>query len=360
LPNKLRGEKAKGQRAAASAPDADHRLWPFRTRDALAVAAVALLILLGLMAVLKIAAHWPGDNAETTLLLAVMAASFVPIVLAAADIVIRRGGAVEYAGFKVDFSKGGGGRDIGFSIPPNIGVRDKPLYDSDTAEILATLRDATRSKVAIIDLEQGEAWWETRLLVLLAGADRLGAPERIVFIATDKGQDRQFLGWATARGLLQRLIKAEPKYALHVAASRAAAAQWKTVEPPPPPPALPGLQFAAVTGGLASKYAWMAFDVATTLPNDLLAEQILQSELGLLFEAQGAGHPISVSRLEALFRLVLRPGAIELSASSRDQVDALLSGQEADVVLTQGGAYLAMTPKVTLLGELVRSLLATP
>jgi hypothetical protein len=139
-----------------------------------------------------------------------------------------------------------------------------------------------------------------------------------------------------------------------VAAARAAAAQWKAVEPPPPgtpPPAL-----AITAGPLASKSGAMAFDPTTNLPNDLLAEQMLQSELGLLFEAQGQTRPISVSRLEALFRPVLRADAIELTAPSQDQINAVLSGQELDVAITEGGAYVAMAARVTLMGELVRSL----
>jgi hypothetical protein len=317
-----------------------------------------MLVLLGLMAVLKTKIHWPGDTAEATVLLAVMVVSLVPILLAVADIVIERGGAIEYRGVRVDFSKSAGSHVTGFTIPPNIGVPGQPLYDSNSAEILATLRDATRSALAIIDLAGGEAWWETRLLVLLEGADRLGSPEKIVFIATDRGRERQFQGWARAPELLRLLVKADDGYARCVAAARAAAAQWKTVEPPSPgmpPPALP-----VTAGPLASKSGLMAFDPTTNLPNDLLAEQLLQSELGLLYEAQGLTRPISVTRLEALFRPVLRADAIELTASSQDQIDAALSGQEPDVVITEGGAYRAMTSRVALIGELARSLHGSP
>jgi hypothetical protein len=185
LRDKIGVEAASRRPAAARALNPDQRLWPFRARDALAASAAAMLVLLGLMAALKTKLRWPGDNAETSVLLAVMVVSLVPILLAVADIVIEGGGAIEYRGVKVDFSKSTGSHVTGFTIPPNIGVAGQPLFDSNSAEILATLRDATRSTLAIVDLAGGEAWWETRLLVLLEGADRLGSPERIVFVATD-------------------------------------------------------------------------------------------------------------------------------------------------------------------------------
>jgi hypothetical protein len=56
------------------------------------------------------------------------------------------------------------------------------LDDSGTVQILETLRAAVRHQVAVVDLDDGTAWWETRLLVLCAGAARQGRPNAIVFL----------------------------------------------------------------------------------------------------------------------------------------------------------------------------------
>ena len=68
----------------------------------------------------------------------------------------------------------------------------KPLQIAVQTQILDALREATACEVVIIDLEDGQAWWETRLLVLLAGAVRLKRPERVVFVGKDGGVDRSF------------------------------------------------------------------------------------------------------------------------------------------------------------------------
>jgi hypothetical protein len=65
-----------------------------------------------------------------------------------------------------------------------------PVTDSATTQILDTLRQATGDYVVVVDLEDGKAWWETRLLVLLAGAVRLGKPDKIVFVSRDANIDR--------------------------------------------------------------------------------------------------------------------------------------------------------------------------
>src|SRR5262245_62004215 len=82
-------------------------------------------------------------------------------------------------------------------MPTNIGgTPGQPISDSDTSSILDSLRQASSSDVIIIDLGSGGEWWETRLLVLLAGAARLRHPEIVVFVATDGGVARAFQRWA--------------------------------------------------------------------------------------------------------------------------------------------------------------------
>ena len=55
-----------------------------------------------------------------------------------------------------------------------------------------------------------KAWWETRLLVLLARAVR---HKKIVFVGKDANMDRRFQGWSYADDLLPQLVTAHPQYA---------------------------------------------------------------------------------------------------------------------------------------------------
>jgi hypothetical protein len=89
------------------------------------------------------------------------------------DVLIAEGATIEYKGVKVDFARSKDTATVGITVAPNIVVPGMPVTDSGSSEILETLRAATGSTVAVIDLERGQGWWETRLFVLLAGAVRL-------------------------------------------------------------------------------------------------------------------------------------------------------------------------------------------
>ena len=65
-----------------------------------------------------------------------------------------------------------------------------------------------------------KAWWETRLLVLLAGAVR---HKKIVFVGKDANMDRRFQGWSYVDDLLPQLVTAHPQYARSLESAWAAA-----------------------------------------------------------------------------------------------------------------------------------------
>ncbi|KJS51301.1 hypothetical protein VM98_37925 [Streptomyces rubellomurinus subsp. indigoferus] len=69
------------------------------------------------------------------------------------------------------------------------------MVDSGGSHILSTLRRSAGTDVVIVDLEDGHAWWETRLLVLCAGAERLGRPPVIVCTAVQGSQTGRYIGW---------------------------------------------------------------------------------------------------------------------------------------------------------------------
>ena len=156
----------------------DRRLWPFRPRSSIVASIVILIALLFIFIVLKSSKlAWPGEKSEPTVLIGMLLLSLMPILLSLVDVIIERGGAIEFAGVKLDFTQVPQMGMSAITVPVNIGVPGQSVSDSSTTEILDALRQATACEVVIIDLEDGQAWWETRLLVLLAGAVRLKRPE---------------------------------------------------------------------------------------------------------------------------------------------------------------------------------------
>jgi hypothetical protein len=342
--------------------DPDLKFWPYKPRLTLAATAAALVGLLLAVAILRALTKWPSEQSETVVLIGVLLLSLLPIVLALLDVIIDRGGSIKYGGVEIDFARSKEKGTAGITVASNIGVPGLPVTDSATTQILDTLRQATANDVVVVDLEDGQAWWETRLLVLLAGAVRLGKPDKIVFLGKDATIDRQFRGWSYAGELLPRLVAAHPQYARSLNSAWAAARQWDLVEPMdtpnpaddkvPVPPAPPW-----ISARLAVKHSWMAFDLTTGLPNRLFAEQILQSDLGEKLESKPPGpRSISLVRLDELFGPVLYPDSIDLSWPPERQLEAFLNSQAAFIAATQQGTYSALVSRAALANEVLRSL----
>src|SRR4051794_24067373 len=203
--------------------DPDLRFWPYKPRSTLAATVAALLGLLLATAALRALAKWPSPQSETVVLIGILLLSLLPLALALLDVIIDRGGSIKYGGVEINFVRSKENATAGITVASNIGVPGQPVTDSATAQILETLKEATTNEIVVVDLGDGQAWWETRLLVLLAGAVRLGKPDKIVFLGKDANIDRQFRGWAFARELLPRLVAAHPQYARSLHSARVAA-----------------------------------------------------------------------------------------------------------------------------------------
>jgi hypothetical protein len=336
--------------------DSEQRFWPFRPRTSI-VGTIAILIgLLLVFVILRGLTNWPGEKSETTVLIGILLFSLLPVLLSLVDALIERGGVIEYGGVKIDFSNVPAGAVAGLTVPVNIGVAGQGVTDSSTTQILDALRQATACEVVIIDLEDGQAWWETRLLILLAGAVRLRRPERVIFVGKDGGVDRCFQGWGVASKLLRCLLQAHPQYPLSYHKAMAAARQWEMVEPSgagimPPQPGWMQL-------GLATQHQWIAFENKSGLPNALLAEQYLANELGNEVESKEQPRKISVSRLQELFRPVLYKNNLDESWPAERQIEAFFASDFDYIAVTQSTRYNSLVSRVTLLNSIVKQLIS--
>lgn len=350
--------KAMPKSRASNAPE--RRLWPFSPRFSIIWAFVLLIGLSILIATLRTTMGWPSDNSENVVLIAVLVLSLLPILLPLLDIIIDRGAVIEYSGVKIDFSQVRPPGSSGITVPVNIGVRGQAVVDSGTTQILDALRQATTSDIVVVDLEAGHAWWETRLLVLLAGAVWHGKPERIVFVGIEAGKVQCFQGWAYAADLLPQLAQSHPQYLRSLERASAAAKQWELVEPnnpispgqPAPVPAQPPW----MQHGLAKQHQWMAFDHATGLHNEFLAEQLLASDLGEQIETKEGHKSISLARLDDLFKVVLHKDSIEQSWPSERQLSTFFADDAPYIALTNQGHYAALVSRLAVLNDMLRSI----
>jgi hypothetical protein len=332
----------------------DRRFWPFRPRTSIAFTVLILVCLLIIFVFLRATKNWPSEKSEPTVLIGILLISLLPVLLALVDVIIERGGVIKAGGVEIDFSKVPQIGMSGFSVPINVGLPDYAVDSSHTPDIFNAFNKIALFDVAIIDLKEGQAWWETRLLVLLAGAVRRKKPEKVVFVAKDGSIDKCFQGWGHPRELLPCLLRAHSQYPMSYHKAMAAARQWEMVEPtgdiqnPPQPPYGPL--------GLAGQHSWMAFDNTTGLPNPLFAEQLLAYDLGSKVESEEKPKRISLVRLEELFRPVLHKESIDERWSAERQLNEFLNSDSDFLAITQNGKYLTMVSRLTVLNSIVRTL----
>ncbi len=333
------------------------RFWPLSAGWSVVCSVVLMVLLFVVVAVLQEETGWPGGISGNAVFIAAVVGCLFPVILAVLDMIVQRGGSIEYHGVKIDFSEVRQEGLSGITVPANIGLSGQAVVEgSGTVGILAALKQAQISGVTVIDLEDGQAWWETRLLVLLAGAARFGQPGIVVFVTTQAAQQQRFQGWGYTGNLLGLLLQADPQYAQCYHSARAAARQLELVEPPMPGCALALPQW--MTQPLAVQGSSMIIDNTTGLPNEFLQEQLLAMELADKVERPQGGRPISLIALGVLFGNGLVQSRVDQGWLAIRQLQVFLGSDTAYVAVTDDGRYVTMVSRTTILNEVVKQIVA--
>lgn len=335
----------------------NNKFWSYNTAKSVIASAIIFAGLPFFFLVLHFWLGWPHTDSVTVILIGIFILGILPILLALLDIIVERGGKVELKYFAIDLSKFTQNISPGITIPANIGIRGTAVYDSDTVKILDALKESKKSDVIVIDIEDGKAWWETRLLVLLSGAVRVGTPDKIVFRGTILGQEQTYIGWGYASELFEKLLPKNSKYEKAYFASKAAAKQWELIEPLDPSLLsniiLP-FQFGLVAGSKQN----LVFDPQTGLPNEYVQEQILQSLLGLTvetFEQASGTLNITHGKLIDLFNDVLKKDQLDETWTKEEQVRVFFQNDLPYFTLTNNGKYLRMVSRLSIINEMFKN-----
>ena len=333
----------------------DQRFWPFRPQQSILFTLIFLIILVPLSGIFREDIGWGSDSSANVILIGVFIVGLLPVLLAAIDLIIERGGTIGYGELKIDFSKVSKSVDVSFKVPVNIGVRGNFVADSLTINILGALEEASSSSIIVIDLEDGNAWWETRLLVLLSGAERLNKPDKIVFVADNTKGEQYFLGWAGPKELMQLLLKKDLRYQQAFYAARAVAKQYESLSSFQPA----GRYTPAWMQNVLNKnYSWMAFAPGTDLPNPFLTEQILQDQLGENIERPGGAIAINSKSLLQMFDPVLNKQVIDKSWTDEQQTSELFIGDAPFIAITEHENYLTLVSRQMLLSQVLKDIVA--
>lgn len=330
----------------------DNKFWPYKPKNSIVSAIVTLIALLIIFGILRSTISWPSDASTNTTLLGILLLSLLPILLSILDTVIDRGGTIGYKDFKIDFSKAQKSELEAFKIPVNIGTDTLGITKSAIQEILKVLGESASVSIAIINLKDGLAWWDTRLFLLLAGAKRLGNLNKIVFVATIGNVAETFIGWAYTNSLFKCLLKRYPEFFKAYINAKTVSSQRDLIN-------LTGTDLNSAILKLRDM-EWMSRSAMENLfiPEystvDVFEEQVLQDELGTKIEANNQAQLISVNMLKTLFASVLITESIDENWTSERQREALVISNSNWMAITKKGKYSSLISKASILEEMIK------
>jgi hypothetical protein len=348
---------------------------------------LAGLLILGLFALaswVRATRDWPTERSDNLLLIGILIIGLIPLALVLIDALIQRGGSLSFQGITIDLAATTSPA-VDFRIDTNIGVEGETVSDSSSRQILDALRKSATSDIAVLDLEDGKAWWETRLFILAAGAVRLGKPRAIVFGASTDRQAKTFLGWASPRSLLDALLDGRnPRHVTYLeiyGLALDAAEKWQREVDKlgPNPPAGTAVAVPSDLPPVPQDWSWQSWVLVDDRgrPNPFIAEQFIALALGKEIEDKWRAVPpptdpnassaekfpkavtITEQALNTMFADKLHRSAIEETATSDAQVDAFLRDTGEFAAITRHGTYVRMASRTALMEGLVQQLLVS-
>ncbi len=339
--------------------DQDRKLWPFKPQLSIASSIGLFVVLLFVFLILKKNGAWPElDNSDITILIGILLLSLLPVLLVLVDTIIKQGGVIEYGGVKLDFSRESQTGMPDLTIPANIGLPDQPLDSSAVPAILDMLKEAASRDVIVLDLGEGGSWWETRLLLLLAGAVRLGKPCKVVFLAKEGGFDSRFQGWGHPDELLPLLLRTNEQYQRSFFLAGTEDHRRKLFHKQDTPSADPAINSNMpdwLRNWAYNERNVILFD-ADDFPNDLFAEQYLAYDLGANIENETGSNIVSLPILKELFITVLHQENIDLSWPGEKQMSTFFESGAEYFVITSNGRYKSLIPRINLLNAVVKQM----
>jgi hypothetical protein len=324
-------ENAEGGRPA--------RFWPFGTRAAVLLVPVLLILLLVVWGVSRDPLHFDKAHAGWVLL-GIVLLSVLPLLLVVLESVALSGGSIEVG--KVKFALTAAATAQSLVVATRNVAPGASISDTGSAQIIDGLRRARSARIVVVNLEDGHAWWESRLLILCAGAVRLGRPLVIVFTAMRSGRANQFVGWGHPTELLDRLLDANPDYARkfeHAMGLASAARQEHSVP-----------RAGAQARMVPQAKSFIVYPHDPESLNPFLEEQLLADALG---SVESPPREIGLGRLHDLFDPVLHIGRVDRTDLEAEWFKKALRSDEEYVAVTDSDTYVALMTRDDVISEVL-------
>ena len=183
----------------------------------LVVAAAIFVAIMLAFAFLSSAAGWPNAANGWPLAAGVaLVLALLRVIGPVLDYLRQAGAKLETPFIKLDFA--GAARVVGETGQPWILsddlIRKSPsVPDSALPELERSVQDFANQSEIVVDLEDGGAWYTTRIFAVAATAMKIGSPRAIVLIGQRNGIPRQFGGWVKPENIVMAFSRRDQKFA---------------------------------------------------------------------------------------------------------------------------------------------------
>jgi hypothetical protein len=301
-------------------------------RDA-AFAAITFSLLMVIFAIFANLAGWP--NPQNGWPLAVMLAvviAFLPVLARTLTFLQQSRASIEAPfGLKISFANALAGADVK-TLPENMVQPGAVIAESGVGELDRAAQEATAQTVVVLDLEDGQAWYWTRLFAVAATAALLGAPKLMVLVGRRGGRARQLGGWIRPQDFVRALTQHDPRY--DVVWRRARDYLNALRSNSPSPATLPRL----------AQYDHIFREVGEAAVMRILVDEMRTPEptpggADVALEDSDAPPWATLAEAESRLDSWLVRGSVDLGAPERERVRAILSVPDEIALATRNGEF---------------------
>jgi len=301
--------------------------------------AIIFVVIVALFGGLSTQAGWPSATEGWSLVVAIAAAvAFAPVVARALNFLQQSRASIEGPfGLKLNFASAVERSEtkVGWLSVGTV-QQGTLLPESGRGQLEQAAIDAKKHRELVIDLEDGSAWYLTRLFAVAATAVQLGSPTLLVLVG-QKGTRAKQAGGSIAPGDLVRAIsQRDSRYAKlwrhtqeYIEQLHAARISQKLVARP----SHPKLQ----------QYSYLYEEIGDAVVMRVLVEQLILPDPGVLSptdQPPEAGPPwVTLSDLQQWLGPWLGSDLVEMGAPAKEQVAAILNAKGDVALAVRDGTF---------------------
>jgi hypothetical protein len=185
-------------------------------RDLLLAAAIFVAIIL-VFAFLSSAAGWPNATSGWPIAIGIaLVLALLRVIGPVLDYLRQTGAKLETPFLKLDWA--GAARATVITQQPwvlsdDLIRRSSSVPDSAIGELERSAQSFSGQPEIVLDLEDGGAWYTTRVFAVAATAAVVGSPQAIVLIGQRNAVPRQFGGWISPHDVVTAFLRRDHKFA---------------------------------------------------------------------------------------------------------------------------------------------------